>query len=398
MKVLNRIFVSISTVLVISIFTLSGLGQSLNGKSLAGSLATKRVRYVVTDIGTLPGGSTSFGFDLNNAGWVASSSSFAGGSDQHATLWNNGTMIDLGTLGGANSIPGGPNASLEALVDSETAMPDPNGEAFCGYGNHVQCLAAVWRNGLLQALPLLAGGNNSYAIGINDAGQVIGYAETGAPDDCATPFQVRRFMPVIWDRNGEIRQLSPLAGDTVAFGFAINRRGQAVGGSGQCSDVVLPQFGAPAAPHGVFWDIDGTQFDLGNLGGTFNAPSAINDRGEVAGASQLSDGTLHAYIWNRSKGMNDLGTLPGDFISAVTCCRTLNDKGQAVGISIGDNGPRAFLWDNATMTDLNEISPGSPLYLAFASGINARGQITGWGVTANGEIHGFLASPTTTSK
>ena len=121
MKVLNRIFVSISTVLVISIVTLSGLGQSLNGKSLAGSLATKRVRYVVTDIGTLPRGSTSFGFDLNNAGWVASSSSFAGGSDQHATLWNNGTMIDLGTLGGANSYAFAVNASGQIIGISDTA-------------------------------------------------------------------------------------------------------------------------------------------------------------------------------------------------------------------------------------------------------------------------------------
>ena len=126
----------------------------------------------------------------------------------------------------------------------------------------------------------------------------------------------------------------------------------------------------------------------------FNAPSAINDRGEVAGASELPDGTLHAYIWNRSTGMRDLGTLPGDFVSAVTCCRTLNDKGQAVGISIGDNGPRAMLWENGSMSDLNELASGSPLYLAFASGINARGQITGWGVTQSGDIHGYLATPT----
>jgi probable HAF family extracellular repeat protein len=307
-------------------------------------------------------------------------------------------MIDLGTLGGANSVPGGPNASLEALVDSETAEPDPNNEAFCGYGNHVQCLAAIWRNGSLEPLPVLPGGNNSYAIGINDAGQVIGYSENDINDNCATPFQVRRFMPVIWDADGQIRQLSPLPGDTVAFGFAINRSGQSVGGSGLCSNTVLPQFGAPAAPHGVFWNSDGFPIDLGNLGGEFNAPSAINDRGDVAGASQREDGSVRAYIWNRTTGMQNLGTLPGDFLSAVTCCRTINDSGQAVGISVGEQGPRAFLWDKGAMTDLNDIAPGSPLYLIFAAGINARGQITGWGATASGEIHGFLATPTNATK
>ena len=386
MKFSNIIRISLAACIAALLFGSFSTATFANG-------GKRSAAYIVTDIGTLTGGGTSFGYDINNAGWIASSSSFGGGSAQHATLWYNGKMIDLGTLGGLNSVPGGPNASLEAFVDSETAVPDPNNEAFCGFGNHVQCIASVWRNGNLFPLPLLPGGNNSYAIGINDAGQVIGYAENGTPDDCATPFQVRRFMPVIWDANGQARQLSPLPGDTVAFGFAINRSGQAVGGSGLCSDTVLPQFGAPAAPHGVFWDRDGSSFDLGNLGGTFNAPSAINDRGDVAGASQLSDGSLHAYIWKRSTGMHDLGTLPGDFLSAVTCCRTLNDNGQAVGISVGEYGPRAVLWENNAATDLNDISAGSPLYLLFASGINARGQITGWGVTANGDVHGFLATP-----
>jgi probable HAF family extracellular repeat protein len=394
MKLSQFARISVGTISMILIATLFMTVSAQRGTLTAANAKLSPARYRVTDIGTLSGGSTSFGYDINNAGWIAASSNFSGGTAQHAALWYKGRMTDLGTLGGANSVPGGPNAGLEAFVDSETALADPNNEDMCAYGTHAQCVAAIWRDGVLQPLPLLPGGNNSYAIGINDAGQVIGYAENDIPDECATPFQVRRFAPVIWQPDGSIRQLSPLPGDTVGFGFAINRSGQAVGGSGQCSDTVLPQFGAPAAPHGVLWDLDGSVSDLGNLGGEFNAPSAINDSGDVAGASQLADGSLHAYIWNRSKGMRDLGTLPGDFLSAVTCCRTLNDNGQAVGISIGDNGPRAVLWENGAATDLNGISPGSPLYLVFASGINARGQITGWGVTESGAVHGFLATPT----
>jgi hypothetical protein len=45
------------------------------------------------------------------------------------------------------------------------------------------------------------------------------------------------------------------------------------------------------------------------------------------------------------------------------------------------------------MRDLNDLVPGSPLYLLFAQAINSRGEIAGIGVTNTGELHAFLASP-----
>jgi probable HAF family extracellular repeat protein len=101
---------------------------------------------------------------MNDAGRVAGSSYLApGGVNQHAVLWYGGQMTDLGTLGGPNSGAAGPNASLETAILSETSLTDPNGEDFCGFGNQLQCLAAVWRNGALTALTTLPGGNNSQA-------------------------------------------------------------------------------------------------------------------------------------------------------------------------------------------------------------------------------------------
>lgn len=91
---------------------------------------------------------------------------------------------------------------------------------------------------MLRALPALQGGNNSQAAWVNNRGQIIGYSENGTFDaTCATatPFQVTQFEAVIWNRNGEIRQLQLLKGDSVACGFGINDEGQAIGSSGLCS-------------------------------------------------------------------------------------------------------------------------------------------------------------------
>lgn len=58
--------------------------------------------YRLTDLGTL-GGSSSSAFGINDTGQVVGSSAIAGDAVQHAFLYSNGSMADLGTLGGANS-------------------------------------------------------------------------------------------------------------------------------------------------------------------------------------------------------------------------------------------------------------------------------------------------------
>jgi hypothetical protein len=56
--------------------------------------------------------------------------------------------------------------------------------------------------------------------------------------------------------------------------------------------------------------------------------------------------------------------------------------------------PRAFLWENGVITDLNTLVPAnSPLYLLTGFSSNSRGEIAGFGVTTDGEIHAYLASP-----
>ena len=175
---------------------------SIAAGSLLAALAIAQPlpRYTVTDLGTLGGaGTNSNAYELNNAGWVAGNSNLVPNGPQHAFLWYGvGHLNDLGTLDGAacptcNSVANGPNASGEAAVSSETSQTDPNGEDFCGYGTHHQCLGAIWKNGFMTALPTLPGGNNASAFDLNDQGQVIGYSENGTPDPTCAAARLFKF-------------------------------------------------------------------------------------------------------------------------------------------------------------------------------------------------------------
>lgn len=367
----------------------------------------KTVRYTVTDLGTL-GGTYSYAYGISNAGVVtggAATATQTDGISQTAALWyGSSTPFNLGTLDGnecpaCSSEAAAPDALGELAMISETAKPDPNGEDFCAFGTHRQCLAATWKSGVWTALPILNGGNNSQAYWINELGQVAGFAENGTLDSscaAATPFQAFQFEGVIWDPDGEIRELLPLSGDTVSFALGINDLGQAVGVSGLCKNTSVPPISpSSGAPHGVLWEADGTPIYLGSLGGTFTVPASINDRGEVVGASQSSaDGNIHPFLWTQEAGMLDLGEPAGAFVTAITCCHTINNKGQIVGFSLGADGPHAYLWEHGTMTDLNTVIPAnSGWVLQFSSSISDRGQIVGYGVNGSGETHGFLLTP-----
>jgi probable HAF family extracellular repeat protein len=362
----------------------------------------KHLRYTVINLGTL-GGSQGAAFGINNKGWVTGDANLQGDQNEHGFLWREGVKTDLGTFGGPNSGGGLPNSKGVIVGAAQTPEKDPFGEIFSGYfcGNnlcqgvdHIS-LPFRWQDGMMTALSTL-GGNQGQAYTVNNRGQIVGVAENSTHDPSCIAPQVLDFEAVTWGpKEGEIQELPPFPGDPVGVAVVINDHGQVVGCSGTCGSTSFPAAVSPSdCVHATLWQ-NGSVTDLGGFGGAMNnLAEAINNKGQVAGLSDLpGDTTSHAFLWTEESGLQDLGTLPGDFSSLSS---GMNDKGQVVGQSCNSDFSvcRAFLWQNGVMTDLNTlIPPGSPLFLIYGSDINNRGEIAGQAVDQSGNSTAFLAIP-----
>ena len=351
---------------------------------LAAQEQEQKPRYTVIDLGTL-GGSFSQAFGVNNKGWVVGFSTLPGDTALHAFLWRKGLMADLGTLAGSDTLPISQAVSLndrgEVVGLSETSLPDPLGENFCG--DSLVCLPVLWQGSVITPLPIL-GGTNGVGNDINNRGQVVGVAENATPDPTCIPPAVLHFKPAIWDK-GKVQELPTFLGDPDGLAVAINDNGQAVGNTVNCS------FSSPG--HAALWR-QGKVTDMGNLGDLGLSPSDINNQGQVVGtAGDLSGAVTLAFLWQNGVA-SSLGTLPGDVESHAN---SINDKGQVIGQSCAASGfpdCSVFIWQNGVMRDLNNLTPAdSPLHLVDTGRINSLGQIVGLAIEKNtGAFLAFLAT------
>src|SRR5277367_5538641 len=364
------------------------------------SNAVGQTSYRVTDLGDLHKGNLGCAMGLNDHGWTEIMYGTEIDPLQVGPLVNgraglniDGLKIDLGTLGGKNSWTnyGGLNEQGEAVGLAETAVPDPDGEDVCAFGTHLTCKPFFWRNGHMSALPTV-GGNNGQASGINNRGQIAGYAQTAFTDSGCPPYQTT--AAVIW-QNGKVQaQLPTVGGDPDGVAFGINNQGLATGYTGTCT----------AANHAVLWEND-TATALPDLGVEGALGVGINDKGQIVGQVASADGTTaYGAVWQNEGGtytITSFNTLPGDYFSFG---EAINNQGQAVGSTQLKNGywSHAFIWQNGVITDLNTLFPASSnLYATMANAINERGQISGMATVLSGpnagKIHAFLATPVNAS-
>ena len=134
-------------------------------------------------------------------------------------------------------------------------------------------------------------------------------------------------------------------------------------------------------------------FELGQLPGLPPGEvsldvAGINERDQVVGSISVAgvDAT-HAFIWDRKRGMRDLGAVPGHVSINATA---VNEAGTVVGDATDfDSGESlAFVWTRSKGVRTIDSSLGG--VTSFATDINRAGQIVGASQTASGAFHAFL--------
>jgi probable HAF family extracellular repeat protein len=306
----------------------------------------------------------------------------------HAFQWQEGVKTDLGVLPGASSAAFWINSNGLIVGNSENGKTDPLIPGF------PEIRAVLWERGEITDLGTL-GGNQSFAEAVNDRGQVTGAALNAIPD----PFSfydlfVGGFSPsgtqtrgFLWD-NGVMEDLGTLGGPD-AFPSLLNQRGQ-IAGYSYTNSIVNPTTGLPTF-HPFLWEREKGMKDLGDFGGTATASvNGLNERGEVVGGTYLpGDIQIHPFLWNGAK-LIDLTAPPfGGSVNGEA--NWINDAGEVVGLA-GLPAPcpgtsnwwqQAFLWKNGVMMDLGAVA-GTPN--STAAFINSKTQIVGFSWSCDGSV------------
>lgn len=345
---------------------------------LLSATALAQTRYTLVDLGTL-GGAESGASAINASAAVVGWSETASGS-RHAFLYRNGTLVDLGTLAG------GTDSVATDINDAGLVVGFSGINAF-GPAFPEATQAFAWQDRMLPlgALYCPCTFNDRYgsssASAISETGQVVGSSETVRGEQVRHAFLFS---------DGAPRDLSAAGSWSVSRALDIGAGGVVVGNVavaiGPGEDNLLP-------PRAAGW-LNGEEILLGGLpGDPASSIEAINDLGVGVGWSGAADDGARTAVLFRASGLQALESLPGHGSSMAL---DINNGRQVVGWSEaaeGATGRRAVLWETDVAIDLNLSSDlEAGWHLLEASAINEAGEIVGTALY-NGQQRAFLLRP-----
>ena len=207
--------------------------------------------------------------------------------------------------------------------------------------------------------------DSSTACCINNAAQVAGTYADPALGSSSIAFRYS---------DGTVQSLGTFTGGNTSTAAGINSSGQVTGyAATQSGD-----------SHAFVWS-GGPMQDLGTLGGTSSSGFGINDAGTVVGDALDGQHNYYQAIIYSGGVMTSLGLSPGSqsFANAINAAEQITGS---MGVNFQDH---AFLYSNGSAQDLGVLGAG---YNSYGRGINAEGDVTGFGELATYNRHAFLYS------
>ena len=290
-----------------------------------------------------------------------------GFDEMHGFIFRNGHMVDLGTLGGNVSYAGSINNRGQVTGFATNGVPDPYSlyyDFIFGSPNGTQTRAFLWQNGTMRDLGTLGGPDATTGF-VNEDGQVAGFSYTNSTPNPTTGLPT--IDPFLW-KNGTMHDLGSLGG-TFGGPDAMNSRGQVVGNSNLAGDQVSHPFlwdgrrlvdlgtlggsngeaitinddgdiagraDLPDQTHDAFLWKHGVMNDLGRLPGHIcSRANQINNQGQIVGNSSDCVTVLRAFLWENGGPMVDLNTLiPANSNLLLTNAVDINDRGEIAGMGV----------------------------------------------------------------